>query len=290
MQYDYAEILILGPCACKCFYCLRHEMPIANMNSQLTTHYDSWDKFDEFIKQAKELGIKKIYVSSTNTDPLLYKYIYDLIRYLRSEFELVGLRTNAANLTYETYRAVDLCNEISISLNAFTGAISEKIAGSHARTEFYNLCFWLEREKRLRLHKDDADYKIRIATVVNRYNAPEISKMLNELSYYNDLISYVQLRKVYKYSDEEKENFRIDRDSFDVLRDYLSTVYEKIGEFHTSPIYEFVSDEIEEEKKRHLDFSFWEDVFAPEEIRSFNYFTSGKISTNHLLIPGHEKD
>jgi hypothetical protein len=175
-------------------------------------------------------------------------------------------------------------------VSSITYTISEKIAGSKARYEFTNLKFWLERDERLKLKKN-----IRISIVVNRYNAPEILMMLRELSYYDEQIAYVQLRKVYKFSENEKEDFQQDAEAFELIKHYIQTSFEKVGSFKETPIYQFINpyakcseDGVYDDCR--LNVSLWEDVFDPTQIRSMNYFSDGKISENHLLVPGHENE
>ena len=292
-NYTYAEVLILGPCSCKCFYCLGKEMPKASKESQLYTDFKDWKNFDEFIIKARSLNIKKVYVSSVNSDPLLYKHIYDLIVYLKKFFEYVGIRCNAANLDPKThiYRALDECTEeISISLNSCNEALSQKIAGEHAKTEFFLLQFYMEREQRINanLKEKYPERRFRVSIVVNRYNVPQIESMLDYLAHI-PLVSYVQLRRVYKYADNDKE-FLKDQQAFDILKEYIETVYTKVDEYKGSPIYEYESSDFsDDEGLLKVRFSLWEDVFPEDEIRSFNYYTSGLISSNRLLVPGFEE-
>ena len=300
LHFTYAEILILGPCTCKCFYCLGNEMTEASKQNQLHTDFKQWKNFDEFIIKARSLNIKKVYVSSVNSDPFIYDYLYELLYELRKHFQLVGIRGNAANLTADMYRCLDLCNEeVSLSLNSNVPSISEKIAGKHASYEWNNLMFYLDRE--YRLHSKDVNFKssnpdrrFRVSIVVNRYNMPGILNFLENTLIYYDNISYVQLRRVYKYNDYPY--FEEDQKAFDQLQDYVASVYEKVDEFKGTSIYEVSKteddyfDESTDIRHYKLKFSFWEDVFPPSSIRSFNYFTSGKISTNHLLVPGYEQD
>ena len=280
-KIDYAEILILGKCICKCFYCLGNEMSKACKCNQLSEHFSEWKNFPEFIEQCKKEDIKKIYVSSVNTDPFIYKYIDELVAYLRTEFELVGIRGNAAALKPELYPVIQNCNEeTSISLNAMSQNISVKIAGNAAKYEKYNLQYLLENEANLFKEREETR-KIRVSIVINRYNVVEIPYILDWLSSFNakyPVINYVQLRKVYKYVDASK--FAEDRCAYDILKNYFKENVEFDSKFHESDIYKWYESD--------LKVSFWDDVFVPESIKSLNYFTSGVISNDNLLVPGFE--
>ena len=280
---DYAEILILGKCICKCFYCLGNEMSKAGKCNQLSEHFSQWKNFQEFIEQCKNVGIKKIYVSSVNTDPFIYKYIDELVVYLRTEFELVGIRGNAAALKPELYDVIRNCNEeTSISLNALNKSTSVAIAGYAAMYEKTNLQFLLENEEQIFNEREEMK-RIRVSVVVNRYNVVEIPYILDWLSSFNtkySVINYVQLRKVYKYNDES--NFIEDRVAYDILKNYFKENIEFDSRFHESEIYRWDGPNAD------LKVSFWDDVFVPESIKSLNYFTSGVISNDNLLVPGFE--
>lgn len=282
-KIDYAEILVLGKCICKCFYCLGNEMVKASKYNQLSEHFSEWKNFPEFIAQCKNEDIRKMYVSSVNTDPFLYKYIEELVAYLRTEFELVGIRGNAAALKPELYPVIQNCNEeTSISLNAMTQNISVEIAGNAAKYENTNLQYFLENEERTFKERKETR-KIRVSIVVNRYNVVEIPYILDWLSSFNvkqPVINYVQLRKIYKYSDKKK--FAEDRTAYDILKNHFKESFELDSNFHESEIYNWEGPEA------NLKVSFWDDVFVPESIKSLNYFTSGVISNDNLLVPGFE--
>ena len=67
--------------------------------------------------------------------------------------------------------------------------------------------------------------------------------------------------------------------AFNEIKEKLEKRYEKIGEYGGSPVYKVCG----------MNVSLWEDVFSPENgVTSINYFTDGKITTNHLLVPGYE--
>ena len=95
-KIDYGEILFVGKCNYKCYYCLCNEMKKlqANMKVYNEMHFLSWPKFDIFLKKLKNSDCNIIYLSSTSSEPLLYKYIDELVDYLKNEGFRIGIRTN----------------------------------------------------------------------------------------------------------------------------------------------------------------------------------------------------
>lgn len=75
IKYDYGEILFLGKCNNKCYYCLGNEMPKAKLVSNLKTPYNELKNLDVFLEKLANDGCKTIYLSSTITEPMLYEDI-----------------------------------------------------------------------------------------------------------------------------------------------------------------------------------------------------------------------
>lgn len=93
-KFDYGEILFLGRCNNKCYYCLGNEMPKAKMVSNLDTPYKELKNLDLFLDRLKKAKTRTIYLSSVITEPMLYKDINNLCDYLISKGFKVGIRTN----------------------------------------------------------------------------------------------------------------------------------------------------------------------------------------------------
>lgn len=219
----------------------------------------------------KHDGVDKVYVSSVNTDPLLYQYIGELIAYLRANFAYVGIRTNAAMLNEDNYSVLDNCTEeISISVNSCVKSESFAISGKNSFHEWRNLIQYLKT------HPGEK-HDVRVSIVVNRHNEGSILQAIQTLAEkFPSDIRYIQLRKVYKYGD--RRHCREDWAAFEKIASKMERKFKRIGSYHESPIYEAFGIKV----------SLWRDVFSPESVESINYFSDGKITTNHLLVPGYE--
>ncbi len=60
----------------------------------LDKHYNVWENLDKFLNECKSAKITNIYITGQNTDALLYKYLSDLIDYIKKREFNVGIRTN----------------------------------------------------------------------------------------------------------------------------------------------------------------------------------------------------
>ena len=113
-----------------------------------------------------------------------------------------------------------------------------------------------------------------MSIVVNKYNYAEIFEMLDFFNSFSDVISYIQLRKVYKYGDDDSQNIY-----FEKVKEKLKKIAKEKTSFYESLQYLY----------KDLTVSLWGDVFKKESVSSVNFFTNGIISTNNLLIPAYEK-
>lgn len=122
----FANILFSGKCNFRCPYCI----------GQLTDQYpDNRNIFplkgmDEFIHLCQEHNITEISLTATNTDPLLYQYLPQLLQTLRNQLPEVriSLHTNGA-LIGKRQTIVESFDRISLSLYSFRRATFQKLSG-----------------------------------------------------------------------------------------------------------------------------------------------------------------
>lgn len=267
-KIDYGEILFLGACNNHCYYCLGNEMPKAKMVDNLSTPYNELNNLDLFLDRMKEHGSDTIYLSSVRTEPLLYKDIDNLCDYLIYKGFKIGIRTNGlCNNIYDILPKLDA--EISISINSLERSTNEKICGNRVIPDILNIIWKIS----------ELNKKCRISIVVNRYNYKEIEHIISLLSIYK-CISYIQLRKIYKYNKVTDNGFKEDILRFEEIKLLIDNKYKRLPNFHESIVYNFGFG---------IPVSFWEDVFKKESIKTLNYFSDGKITENNLLVPSYEE-
>lgn len=267
-KYDYGEILFIGKCNCKCYYCLYNEMKKLQKNTQTYNeiHFSEWSKFNDFLNRLKLNNCKKIYLSSTSYEPLLYKYIDELINYLIIEGFKVGIRTNGTLITkkFEIFKKIN--GGISISLNSLNLDTNKLITGSTLIPDWKMIFDYFNQN----------NIMTRISIVIVKENYQEIEEILDFLSK-QKCISYVQIRKRYNYYN--KEDCILD-EPFTYVKNFIEKNSKKVSDYFESPIYKY----------KDLNVSLWFDVFKKESLNTLNYFTDGVLTENNLLVEGYEED
>jgi len=111
-KHWFGNIHLSGPCNRKCYFCIgQHMMALDKYNI-----LDKWplDGFDEYIKTCREYGVETIYLTGTNTDPLLYKHLDKMNEYMYQNHFTFGVRTNAVYdlslLRYFDKGSVTICS------------------------------------------------------------------------------------------------------------------------------------------------------------------------------------
>lgn len=274
-KIDYAEILFEGKCNYSCYYCLSEEMVKMKQkkNNQLLTHFTEWNNFDKFMKIVKDNNISTIYLSSTITEPTLYKYFDELTTYLQNNEINVGIRSNGSLLTDKNFNTLEkMTGEVSLSLQSINQATHELITRNRKKINWGKILNELKTR----------NIKNRITIVVNKYNIDEIPEILDFLSNYSAIIEYVQLRKIYKYNNEKLENE--DNKAFDIIKDWVINNCDLVGNFHEAINYNYKNSA----NGNNLKISLWEDVFKKESLNTLNYFSSGLITGDNLLVRAYE--
>lgn len=263
-RIDYGEIYFTGKCNLKCFFCIKDEMD-EEVYDRTLDDFNDWKGFNDWIKFLKLNRVPKIYLSSTSTEPLLYRNIDKLIPYLQENGFSVGIRTNAS--IKNCSKTLSLCDEgISVSLQSLNPETFKKITNRNLNFDI------IETLKNIRL-KENAH--LRVSVVVNRYNENEILSILDTLKDIKT-IKYVQLRKVYKYKEDSE--FKEDIDAYERVRNLISSKFNKTGNFKESEIFDV----------NGLSVSLWDVVFCRESIQSSGYWTNGTMTFNNLLVPGYK--
>ena len=256
---SFGNINLLGKCNLKCYFCLGNE--IDNRDNYLNTHFNKWKNFNLYLDLLKKDNINKVYLTGCNTDPLLYKYLDELIDYLKISGFNVGIRTNGL-LTEQHIDTINKINDkYSISVHSFNKQTNRKIT---------KLCYSLDLDRIIKSIK----VPIRIAIVVNRYNYNEILDMIEYLSKYK--LSYIQLRCI--ATDKNYDMFKEDIEKYECLEKEIDKKFKIKRDYYTSKIYDIYGIEV----------SLWRTIKTT--INSYNYFVNGLISDNYFIVEGYDKN
>lgn len=262
---SFANINMLGKCNADCFFCLGKDIDyILNKQNQMQEHFKNWKNFDLFLEECKKEGIKKIYLTGQNTDPLLYCRLGELIDHIQAGPFKCGIRTNGY-LAEKEMANIGLCKEeIGYSIHSLSPMVNKMILG---RKDIPN---W---DKIIRTTQS-YDIPVRISIVINRCNYHEFWDLIRYLSKFN--LPYVQVRKV--STDFRQKELFPDIKAYEELYTLVSNIFplkQKI--WKDADIYEIFG----------VDVVFWRTVQT--SVNSWNYFTDGTISKEYFIIEGYLK-
>lgn len=264
-QPIFANINLLGACNIDCFFCLGKDLPEHFGASRYEgVHFSEWKNLDAFLVLCQEHKIKKLYITGQNTDPHLYSYLTELVRFLQDDMGFdVGIRTNG----YGAIANLDLYNEcrgtIGYSLVSLDHNINHKICG------VYDLPDWKYIIPRTK--------KCRISVVVHRYNFIELMGILKFLSQF-DNVKYIQLRRI--STDTRQEEFVLDAEIFEhVYNSFRANFGHQFqrNSFYDAEVLKLFGKEI----------TFWRTIKT--SVNSFNYYTDGVFTDEYFIIEGYLK-
>lgn len=125
----FANIHFSGQCNRSCFFCIGQWMPGQDMNNNLNDY--PLKGYDQFMNHVIKNNVKEIYFTGTNTDPMLYKHIPNLIKDIRCRVPdaLIGIRTNGATIL-SNLDQWNMFDEACLSITSFNKDIYKKTMGS----------------------------------------------------------------------------------------------------------------------------------------------------------------
>ena len=76
-EHVFANIHLSGPCNRSCYFCIGQHM----MDLDPENNLDTWPLLglDKFVERCNERSITDVFVTGTNTDPMLYKHTAQLV-------------------------------------------------------------------------------------------------------------------------------------------------------------------------------------------------------------------
>jgi len=122
----FGNVHLSGPCNRSCYFCIgQHMMALDPLNV-----LDTWPLagIDEFIAQCRAQQVKAVYVTGTNTDPLLFRHTRELVDALQILAVPIGVRTNgvAFGVHRDRWDAYDVA---SLTICSVDQAVNRKMMG-----------------------------------------------------------------------------------------------------------------------------------------------------------------
>lgn len=164
LSYDFANILLSGPCNLRCPYCIGRQIdPRFNQ--------DALDRFpprnlEAFAALLRRHGVRQIVLTGTNTDPQCYHHEARLVSWLRGQLPgaQLSLHTNG-QLALSKMAVVNLYDRVSLSFPSFDPDTYARMTGVRRVPD-------LERILR------EARVPVKVSRVLNEHNAGELDAFL----------------------------------------------------------------------------------------------------------------
>ena len=127
--YDFANILLSGPCNLRCPYCIGRQIDPRFKKDVL-------DRFpprnlDRFVALLRRHGVRQVVLTGTNTDPQLYRYEAHLVAWLRAQLPGVqlALHTNG-QLALRKMDVFNRYDRVCLSFPSFDPDTYARMTGS----------------------------------------------------------------------------------------------------------------------------------------------------------------
>lgn len=261
-KYSFANINLIGTCNANCYFCLGKDIEeTLSKQNQMSTHFSLWKNLDKYLELANSYGVEKIYLTGENTDPLIYKYLGELIDYVQNYKNYgfnVGIRNNGY-LALKNMNVINRCkDEIGYSVNAISEEANQLVMGRSDIPDWDKII--------------PATNNPRTSIIVSRHNVHEFFRIVKFLSKF-DNIRYIQARCI--VSETRNDQFEADQASFELLSGHVNMLHEHVDNFHGAKIYNIYGKKV----------SFWKNWST--NINSMNYFSDGTIAESPFIINGY---
>jgi len=245
-RYDFANLLLSGPCNARCGFCIGWQMESAAQVNNL-------DRFplanlETFADEIEKHTVRQVVVTGTNTDPLLYRHTGRLLAWLRERLGSgirVALHTNG-RLALERIDRIDLYDRATISIPSFEPDTYRRMMGVPGPPDLKRIL-------------TSARPRVKLSCIVTRENAGRIGPYLHTCRALG--LRRVVLRKL--QGDPLPWSAWIDPPRLGLTL---------AGEYRGNPVFSFGD----------LQVTLWD--FDQTGSRSINLFSTGRISYDYRLI------
>jgi molybdenum cofactor biosynthesis enzyme MoaA len=210
------------------------------------------ENIDNFIKELLLKDVKEIYVTGTNTDPLLYKHTAHLIEYLKNSIKgsMIGVRTNGV-LIKECISAWKLYDAGSITICSLDENIYKKMMGSGRPP---NLEYIVENSK----HMNQDKFYINVVLGPENIYDLDVLETIDKCEKVG--IKKINIREPYGQPH---------------IGDIFKGKYKPVSERFGMPVYKF----------GNLEVTYWDVHYV--EVESVNLYANGRVSFDYPISRGH---
>lgn len=248
-SHKFANIHLSGPCNRRCYFCIGQHMMALDSQNNLSKY--PLRHLGAFSLLCLSQNITDINLTGTNTDPLLYKFHFQLTHFLRSIVTDVklGIRTNGVGIlsNLDDWNRYD---HASISFPTFDKDKYNTIMGG-TPPDLESI-----------FKATDRKMSVKINIVLCPENLSDLGNTLKRLS---DIgYTKVNLREPYGQPHLGDPYWHVPRENVDF----------KYG----MPVYEIYGMEV----------MYWDVHYV--EVESLNLYADGKISTDYPITRGHSEE
>lgn len=133
----FANVHLSGPCNRRCYFCIgQHMMALDGFNSLDTWPMPGWSAF---VEECKRHAVGVVYLTGTNTDPLLFRHIERFTAAVRNDIgSRVGIRTNGAT----RLDALAHFDTGSVTICSLSQAVHAAMMGRGAPADIKTALWW----------------------------------------------------------------------------------------------------------------------------------------------------
>jgi molybdenum cofactor biosynthesis enzyme MoaA len=222
--------------------------------------FDEWPNLAEYIDMCQRYGIKRVYITGQNTDPLVYDHFAGLVEFLKNLGFFVGIRTNGV-LAVANMNAINKIDSVGYSV--FT--LDSKVQRAITKSDYIPHWDYIFNNTKIRQ---------RASIVICEQNVGEVFGLLKFLSNYP--LKYIQLRRI--STDTRMDEMKPHIECFENLAKYIENNFKRVSEHEKAPIYDIYGKDV----------VLWRTVETTAN--SLNYFTDGTISEEYFIIEGYLKN
>jgi hypothetical protein len=252
----FGNIHLSGGCNRSCYFCIGQNMMELDPLDTLKT----WPLpgVDVFIEKCLERGVKDVFLTGTNTDPLLYHYCQALSYLLKQKIPdcRFGIRTNAAAVNH--YFKLKCFDMGSVTICSFDPYIYKKMMGSGSPPDIKGLVLAA------------ADYNWIGPPKVNVVLGPENAGL--SLRAGGDLMNTIIKCAM---AGVRRINLREPYGQAHIGNPLTSYEKYRIQDVHGMPTYEIAGCHI----------TYWDVHYC--EVESVNLYANGKVSEDYPITRGH---
>lgn len=257
-KHWFGNIHLSGPCNRSCYFCIgQHMMSLDPLNVLATWPLEGIEKF---VRECRRRKIKEVYLTGSNTEPLLYQHLGKLVRYLRQEIPGVhlGIRSNGVLAPEKMYEWL-LFDEASITVCSTSTEINQQMMGGPPP----------DLKEIVRLCRDQL-MQMTINITLGPENKTDIHYTLDDILNLDYWWKWINLREPY---GQPRVGNPLEG-------------WTKAGTIYGMPYYLVDTDLNDPLAATGMRVTYWDVHYV--RVKSVNLYANGHISTDYSVSKGHD--